>query len=115
MSTPKSRAQADLALQAEVVARQSIGMVQVKFDELKAMIRELGYRFDMDMACRSVARYMTGARAGESYLSNSLYPVQIDDGKSYAHFESRRDSNWQQLKAIRDKYFSVHAGHIYEW
>lgn len=106
-------AQASIA--REVANRIKHGMVQVKFSELKAMIRELGYAFDLNMSCKSIARYMTGDRAGESYPANSLYPRQIDDGKSYAHFEARRDANFERLTEIRNTYFAVHGGYIYEW
>ncbi|WP_157643939.1 hypothetical protein [Burkholderia ubonensis] len=105
----------DESIAKEVAFRDKLGLKKVTFEQLKAMIRELGYRFDPRMSCKSLARYMTGERAGESYPANSLYPVQIDNGKSYANVESRRDSNWEKLKEIRNTYYAVHGGYIYEW
>jgi hypothetical protein len=103
------------SLEKEVAFREKLGLKKVSFAQLKSMIRELGYSFDLRMSCKSLARYMTGERAGESYPSNSLYPRQIDDGKSYAHFEARRDANFERLKEIRNTYYAVHGGYIYEW
>jgi len=103
------------SLDKEVAFRAKLGQTQVTFARLKEMIRELGYAFDLSMSCKSIARYMTGDRAGESYPANSLYPRQIDDGRSYAHIEARRDANFDRLKEIRNTYFAVHGGYIYEW
>ena len=67
------------------------------------------------MDCRSVARYMTGVRSGESYPCNSLYPVQIDNGLSFANVDARRDANFDALREIRNMHFAVHCGCIFEW
>jgi hypothetical protein len=103
------------SLEKEIAFRERTGLLQVSFVQLKAMIREIGYRFDPHMTCKSLARYMTGTRAGESYPSNALYPRQIDDGLSYANVGARRDANFDRLKEIRNTYYSVHGGYIYEW
>jgi len=102
-------------LAAELSSREKLGMVQVTVARLTEMLRELGYRFDKSMAHPGRPRYVTGERAGESYPSMQLYPVQIDDGKSYAHFQARRDANFERLKEVRNTYFAVHNGRIYEW
>lgn len=102
-------------LTRELAFREKLGMIRVTVGGLTAMIKELGYRFDDDMACKSMARYMTGERAGQSYPSNQLYPVQIDDGKSFAHVNARRDANFEALKKVRDTHYAVHAGYIYEF
>jgi len=103
----------DLAV--EISSREKHGMVQVTVARLTELIRELGYRFDKSMAHTGRPRYISGERAGESYPSMQLYPVQIDDGKSYAHFQARRDANFERLKDVRNTYFAVHKGRIYEW
>jgi hypothetical protein len=103
------------SIEKEIAFREKLGLIKVPFAQLKAMIREIGYRFDPDMACKSLARYMTGERAGESYPSNSLKPVQLDDGLSFSHFEARRDENFKRLTEIRNTHYSVHGGYIYEW
>lgn len=99
----------------EIAFREKLGLKKVTVAQLRAMIRKLGYRFNPDKACKSLARYMTGERAGESYPSNALCPVQIDDGRSYANVDARRDANFERLKEIRNTYYAVHGGYIYEW
>jgi len=99
----------------EIAFREKLGSKKVTVAQLRAMIRKIGYRFNPHMSCKSLARYMTGERAGESYPSNALYPVQIDDGRSYANVDARRDANFERLKEIRNTYYAVHGGYIYEW
>lgn len=100
---------------AEVRSREMHGMTRVTFAKLKELIGQLGYRFNLSMSCRGMARYVTGERAGQTYPNCSLYPVQCDNGMSYAHVDARRDANFEQLKVLRDTYFAVHAGRIYGW
>lgn len=103
------------ALENEVAYRLKIGMVKVTLMELEAKIRALGYRFNRDMDCKSLARYISGERAGQSYPSHALKPVQVDNGMSWAHIDSRRDANFDALKLLRDSHFAVSGGHICEW
>ncbi|RQR65659.1 hypothetical protein DIE18_04205 [Burkholderia sp. Bp9125] len=103
------------ALENEVAHRLILGMVKVTLTELEEKIRALGYRFDRDMDCKSLARYMNGERAGQSYPSHALKPVQIDNGMSWAHIEARRDANFDALNMLRDSHFAVSGGHICEW
>jgi hypothetical protein len=99
----------------EIAFREKLGMTRVSVAELKALVQELGYRFNMELSCKSLARYLTGERAGQSYPSNSLYPVQIDDGKSFAHVDARRDANFERLQKLRDSHYAAHGGYIYQF
>ncbi|WP_126223553.1 hypothetical protein [Burkholderia ambifaria] len=103
------------ALEHEVAFRLKLGMVQVTLKELEEKIRAIGYRFNRDMDCKSLARYISGERAGQSYPSHALKPVQIDNGMSWAHIDARRDASFDALKVLRDSHFAVSGGHICEW
>lgn len=103
------------ALENEVAYRLRIGMVKVTLKELEAKIRALGYRFNRAMDCKSLSRYMSGERAGQSYPCHALKPVQIDNGMSWAHVDARRDANFDALKVLRDSHFAISGGHICEW
>lgn len=103
------------ALENEVAYRLKLGMVKVTLKELEAKIRALGYRFNRDMDCKSLSRYMSGERAGQSYPCHALKPVQIDNGMSWAHVDARRDANFDALKVLRDSHFAVSGRHICEW
>lgn len=84
---------------------------------LKAMqerLRTLGYRLDRSGDCRSVARWMSGPRAGKSYPCVSLRPVQVDNGLGFAHVEARRDANFQELQRLRGSVYAKGAGFVYE-
>lgn len=84
----------------------------MKLKELEEKIRPLGYRFDRSMDCKTLSRYMTGERAGQSYPCHALKPVQIDNGLGYANVDARRDANFGALKVQRDTHFAVSGGHI---
>ncbi len=103
------------SVEREVAFRERTGMIQVTLAQLKAMIREIGYRFDPHMSCKSMARYLTGERAGHTYPNNSLKPTQVDDGLSYSHVCARRDANFERLTEIRNKYYAVRGGYICGW
>lgn len=98
----------------EATRRIVSGARQVSVAQFKAEFAALGYRFDASMACKSLARYMTGPRAGETYPSNSWYPIQADDGLSAFHVDARRDYNFKALQNLRNEIFAVHAGYIIE-
>ena len=101
-------------LQAEIAYRLKSGVRQITVQQLELELAEIGYRLDRSMDCRSVARWMTGRRAGSSYPACSLYPRQIDDGKSAWNIEARRDQRFKALQALREKVFAVSRGAICE-
>lgn len=100
-------------VQAEIDSLLELGYRQLTIDQMSKEIRDLGYRFDRNMDCKGTSRHLTGKRAGATYPCCTLYMVQIDDGKSFAHFEARRDSKFQELQALRDEIFAVSRGRIY--
>ena len=102
-------------LEREIDARLMSGQIRITLGQYESKLRSIGYRLDRSMDCKAVAQYMTGERAGETYPACSMYPVQIDDGKSWAHVDARRDNNFDHLKKIRDTYFAVSRGYIHEF
>jgi hypothetical protein len=98
----------------EVASRLAMGYTQITMNELSQRLRNIGYRLDRSMDCKSVARWMTGARAGETYPVNSVYTRQIDDGKSACHFEARRDANFDVWVRLRNEVFCVSGGNLVE-
>lgn len=103
-----------LSVQAEIEFRLRNGGRQVSIAQIGAELATLGYRLDRDGDCRSVARYMTGERAGQSYPACALRAVQKDDGKCAFHFEARRDANYKAFTGLRDEIFAVSGECIFE-
>lgn len=107
LAVQKPQSLQNAPLKAEINDLLQNGCQHVSIHQLTLAIKELGYKFDRRMDCRGNARYITGPRAGSSYPTLNLYTVQIDDGKSAFHFESRRDDNFNAFQALRSKYFAV--------
>ena len=101
-------------LENEIAHRLSQGYRQVSFEQFKTEYAAIGYTFDRTSDVRSIARYMTGERAGQSYPYLGLYPVQMDNKVSAWNVDARRDSNWVQFKALRNTLFAVTQGRIVE-
>ncbi len=101
-------------LENEIAHRLSQGYRQVSFEQFKTEYATIGYTFDRSSDVRSIARYMTGERAGQSYPYLGLYPVQVDDRVSAWNVDARRDSNWEQFKVLRNTLFAVTQGRIVE-
>lgn len=99
----------------EIQCRLAQGDRHITLTQFQSELREIGYRFDRSMDCYSNAQYMTGPRAGETHPVLSLYPVQIDNGISWANIHARRDDNFKKLIAIRDNAFAVVRGNIAEF
>ena len=91
----------------ELEYRQSIGQRHVSLEKLIEEYAALGYRFDRSMDCIGRAEHLTGPMAGTSYVANSLYPVQIDNGLSAWHVDARRDTNYTKLQALRNEIFAT--------
>lgn len=101
-------------LENEIAYRLSQGYRQVSFEQFKAEYAAIGYTFDRTSDVRSIARYMTGERAGQSYPYLGLYPIQIDNRLSAWNVDARRDENYQAFRALRNSLFSVVNGRIVE-
>ena len=99
-------------IESEITSIVSFGCLQVTLKEYDTALRRIGYKLDPSMACHGVARVMTGPRAGSSYPSTSLSAIQIDDGKSYAHYQARRDDAYETFKVLRSTLFAVVAGRV---
>ena len=98
----------------EVTYRLSQGWRQVPFEQFKAEYAAIGYTFDRSSDVRSIARYVTGERAGQSYPYLGLYPVQTDDKVPAWNINARRDANYAAFKVLRNSLFTVVQGRIVE-
>ena len=98
----------------EVAYRLAQGYRQVSFAQFKAEYAAIGYTFDRTSDVRSIAKYMTGERAGQSYPYLGLYPVQADDRISVWNVDARRDTNYEAFRALRNSLFAVVQGRIVE-
>ena len=98
----------------EVAYRLSQGWRQVSFKQFKAEYAAIGYTFDRSSDVRSIARYITGEQAGQSYPYLGLYPVQADDKVSAWNVNARRDANYEAFKVLRNSLFAVVQGRIVE-
>ncbi len=91
------------------------GSIRVTLKVLSATLSTLGYRFNRELDCKGVSVWKTGPRAGESYPSMNLYTVQISDGKSAFDVDSRRDSNYQALQVLRDRFFAATRNYVVQF
>jgi hypothetical protein len=103
-------------LERELSARAADGLYPSTIKHIASVLASIGYKLDRRDDCRSNSRYMTGPRAGESYPCISTGFTEIDTGARYAHFASRRDSNFEQLQELRRSgtLFAVIRGAILE-
>lgn len=102
-------------LKAEINDRLLNGSRQLTIGQLNDAVRAIGYKFDRLNDCRSVARWITGHRAGCTYPVCMLYIVQCDDGKSAFHVEARRDEKFEALQALRGTIFAVSRNALVEF
>ena len=98
----------------EVVYRLAHGWKQVSFEQFKAVYAAIGYTFDRSSDVRSIARHMTGERAGHSYSYLGLYPIQMDNRLSAWNVDARRDDNYQAFRTLRNSLFAIVQGRIVE-
>ena len=102
-------------LEREVSWRESIGQERVSVAEFSRRYAALGYRIDRRDDCKSLARYMTGERAGESYPACDTGINESDTGLRAWNFAARRDAHFAAMQALRDQIFSVtRDGYILE-
>lgn len=95
-------------------AAQYEGREILTVHELSERFRVLGYRLDRSMDCRSNARFMTGAYAGESYPCCTTGIVEIDTGMSAFHYQARRDANFKRMQKLRGEICAVSRGFLLE-
>lgn len=102
-------------LNAELAYRASKGAHPVSIKEMKARFAALGYRLNRRDDCRSLARYMNGERAGESYPCCSTGLVEADTGLSAFNRDARRDENFEAMQTLRGELFAITSDeHILE-
>ena len=94
--------------------RKSTGQTQVSFKAFKQAYEELGYIFDRSCDVRSIARYVTGERAGKSYPYLGLYPLQKDNRLSAWNVDARRDENYNAFRVLRGSIFAIVQNRIVE-
>ena len=98
----------------EVTYRLAQGWRQVSFEQFKAEYAAIGYTFDRSRDVQSIAMYVTGEQAGQSYPYLGLYPVQTDDKVSTWNVNARRDANYEAFRVLRNSLFAVVQGRIVE-
>lgn len=106
--------QSPSALHAEIHARLASGSRHLTVAGLDAAFRALGYRLDRSRDCRSVARYLTGPRAGETYPAISTGLKELDSGLSAFNVSARRDDRFRAMQVLRGEVFAVTQGAILE-
>ncbi len=103
------------SLKAEIRRRQARGMRPRTMKRIIEDLRTLGYRLGKD-SCRSIARWMTGPDAGNTYPCDSREVFEIGTGLSAFHTAAKRDSNFKRLQEIRlsGEWYAVIRGYIVE-
>lgn len=94
----------------EMEAAQMIksGMRQVTPEQMRSEIQSLGYRFNLSERNNFIARYVAGPRSGQTYPAcHFSSPREADTGRTYSHFEARRDERFRQLQTLRREIFCV--------
>lgn len=102
------------SLKGEIANRLSSGARHVSVAQMGKEFLALGYRLDRSMDCRSVARIMTGPRAGETYPCCSTSLTEISSGLGYAHYQAGRGANFRRMMELRNEIFAVSHGAILE-
>lgn len=101
-------------LQAEIDWRLANGCKMVSVRELGEAFKALGYRLNRSMDCQSMARYVSGPRAGATHPVITTDATEIATGKSYAHYQGARDANFRKMMELRQTLFAVTRGCILE-
>lgn len=99
------------ALQVEIETRLAMGCEMLTVPQFVARFAALGYRVDRSLDCRSTARYL---KTGRTYPACSTGMAESDTGRSAFHYESRRDSRFKAMQALRQHVFAVSRGAILE-
>ena len=105
----------NILLQDELKYRASIGQTPVTLATIEAALMELGYQLDRTLDCRSLARWMSGPRAGKSYPVLTTGITEVSTGLSFANINAGRGEDFQRLQALRfSEIFTVIRGCILE-
>ena len=91
----------NILLQDELKYRASIGQTPVTLATIEAALMELGYQLDRMLDCRSLARWMSGPRAGKSYPALTTGITEVSTGLSFANITAGRGEDFQRLQALR--------------
>ena len=94
-------------LELELQRRAGRGWFPVSVSEFARRFAALGYRVDRAGDCRSVARYMTGDWAGETYPACSTGLREADTGLSAFNADARRDAAFRAMQELRGEIFAV--------
>ena len=98
-------------LQTEIDYRLGLGCEMISVPQFVSRFAALGYRVNRSMDCRSTARYLDN---GRTYPACSTGMDEADTGRSAYHFESRRDSKFEAMQALRGQVFAISRGAILE-
>lgn len=90
------------------------GIEAVSLNEFKSRFLALGYKLDRSMDCMGIARFMTGPLAGECYKVKTTGLKEADTGKSAFHYQSRRDSNFEKMQALRNEICVIFKDYVLE-
>ena len=96
--------------EAEIAFMTSHGVERLSVADFCARFAALGYTVDRSDDCKSMARYMTGARAGQSYPSCTTGINESDTGLRALNIHARRDSNFDAMQRLRGEIFAVNSG-----
>jgi len=93
----------DSRLQEEIEYRRKnqLGFEFNTISQLNNELKKIGYQLDRLKDCQSIARWLTGERAGKSYPCITTGIKEIDTGKSAFHYQARRDKNFEKLQKFR--------------
>lgn len=95
-------------------AAAASGMQILTVKEFSARFEALGYKLDRSMDCRSVAQFMTGEYAGESYPCITTSLKEKDTGMSAFHYQARRDANFKAMQKLRQEICTITRGALLE-
>lgn len=86
------------------------GIEPIIWSEFLSRLDSLGYR----ICKRDTFKYYNTSNPPDKWLAESLYIVEADTGRSFAHKESRRDGHFWDLQDLRLGTICMHNGRIVE-
>jgi hypothetical protein len=104
------------SLEDELEHRARAGEHPLSVREITKALLAIGYKLDRSLDCRSMARWMSGDRAGKSYPCITTGIREADTGLSAFHFAARRDRNFAKLQKMRasGNFFAISKAAILE-
>jgi hypothetical protein len=98
-------------IEKEIECNLKVGCIQVSIKELTEKYKDLGYKLDRSMDCRSMAKDID---SGQSFPNISCGIKELDTGISAFHYkDARRDKNFILMQKLRQDFFSVSRGAIF--